>query len=108
MQHIGQGANQAFEDIYHLVRLLCKHNPSAVTPSTELLSKIFTQFEDLRIPRTSEFVKRARKLGELRVVHGVEECKKRNNHLRQMEVVSLQDVLNNPFVAGYSEVPLVL
>ncbi|KAI0661203.1 FAD/NAD-P-binding domain-containing protein [Cubamyces menziesii] len=106
--HIGQGANQAFEDIYHLVRLLCKHNPSAVTPSTELLSKIFTQFEDLRIPRTSEFVKRARKLGELRVVHGVEECKKRNNHLRQMEVVSLQDVLNNPFVASYSEVSLVL
>ncbi|KAF8318178.1 FAD/NAD(P)-binding domain-containing protein [Clavulina sp. PMI_390] len=27
--HLGQGANQAFEDIYHLVRLLVKHNTIA-------------------------------------------------------------------------------
>ncbi|KAI0329204.1 FAD/NAD-P-binding domain-containing protein [Cubamyces sp. BRFM 1775] len=106
--HIGQGANQAFEDIYHLVRLLSKHNPDAAAPSTELLLKVFAEYENLRISRTSEFVKRARKLSELRVVHGLEECKKRNNHLREMEVVSLQDVISNPFVTGHSEVSLVL
>ena len=115
MQHIGQGANQAFEDIYHLVRLLNKHNPTASPPSTEVLSSAFSELEQLRILRTSEFVKRARKTGELRVVSGVEECKKRNDILRTMfEPLSgpggteaaktlYAEILEQPFADGQSE-----
>ena len=55
-KHLGQGANQAFEDIYHLVRLLTKHNPSAAPPSTELLETVFSEYEQLRIARTSALV----------------------------------------------------
>lgn len=82
-QHLGQGANQAFEDVYHFVRLLKKHNPSASAPSTELLSTIFTEYESLRMARTSALVKGARKQGEARVVEGVEACKARNNSIRE-------------------------
>ncbi|KAF9806017.1 hypothetical protein IEO21_08845 [Rhodonia placenta] len=81
--HLGQGANQAFEDVYHFVRLLKKHNPSASAPSTELLSTIFTEYESLRMARTSALVKGARKQGEARVVEGVEACKARNNSIRE-------------------------
>ncbi|KAI0654315.1 FAD/NAD-P-binding domain-containing protein [Cubamyces menziesii] len=109
--HIGQGANQAFEDVYHLVRLLTKYNPDAAEPSTELLSNIFTEFEKMRIARTSEFVKRARKQGEYRVVEGVEECKKRNDHFRgepMMPPAQLQEMVVHPYAVGHSEVTLVL
>ncbi|KAI0707815.1 FAD/NAD(P)-binding domain-containing protein [Earliella scabrosa] len=113
--HIGQGANQAFEDIYHLVRLLNKHNPTASPPSTEVLSSAFSELEQLRILRTSEFVKRARKTGELRVVSGVEECKKRNDILRTMFAplsgpggteaakTLYAEIMEQPFAEGQSE-----
>ncbi|KAI0365646.1 FAD/NAD-P-binding domain-containing protein [Pilatotrama ljubarskyi] len=108
--HVGQGANQAFEDIYHLVRLLVKHNPDAASPSTELLSSIFTEYEKIRIPRTTGLVKLARKQGELRVVSGVEACKKRNDILRsQTNIFSEQaykEIAAHPFEMGHSEVSL--
>jgi len=81
--HLGQGANQAFEDTYHLVRLLVKHNPGASPPSTELLYTIFSEYEGIRIPRTAELVKGARKQGEVRVVDGVEACLARNETVRK-------------------------
>lgn len=78
-QHLGQGANQAFEDTYHFVRLLTEHNPSAAAPSNELLETIFSEYEQLRIARTSELVKGARQQGEnVRVVSGEEACRARN------------------------------
>ena len=77
-QHLGQGANQAFEDIYHLVRLLTKYNPSAAAPSTEILETIFSEYEQLRIARTSALVVGARRQGEARVVHGVDACRARD------------------------------
>ncbi|KAI0645467.1 FAD/NAD-P-binding domain-containing protein [Trametes meyenii] len=111
--HLGQGANQAFEDIYHLVRLLSKYNPDAASPPTELLSKVFSEYESLRIERTSALVKRARKQGEIRVVNGVEESKKRNNILReetgQRDAFSgpaYDEILKFPFEIGHSEVAL--
>ncbi|KIK98665.1 hypothetical protein PAXRUDRAFT_133752, partial [Paxillus rubicundulus Ve08.2h10] len=76
--HLGQGANQALEDIYHLVRLLKKHNPSASQPSTTTLEQVFQEYQGLRIPVTTKLVKEARKRGEVRVVSGVEACKRRN------------------------------
>ncbi|KAI9066575.1 FAD/NAD-P-binding domain-containing protein [Trametes sanguinea] len=108
--HLGQGANQAFEDIYHLVRLLVKYNPEAGEPSTELLSQIFTEYESARIPRTSTLVKRAREQGEIRVVNGVEECKKRNDQLRTTQgpfsAEIYREIMQNPFEVGHSEVSI--
>ncbi|KAJ7457350.1 hypothetical protein FB451DRAFT_1047267 [Mycena latifolia] len=80
--HLGQGANQAFEDAYHLVRLLLEHHPS---PDSELsdvtLSSVFTAFEAKRIERTAALVQGARKMGEMRVVEGAEKARARNDAL---------------------------
>ncbi|EGN91846.1 hypothetical protein SERLA73DRAFT_173280 [Serpula lacrymans var. lacrymans S7.3] len=62
--HLGQGANQAFEDVYHLMRFIVKYNPDASQPDTELLTKIFSEYESIRIPRSAALVKGARKQGE--------------------------------------------
>ena len=113
-QHLGQGANQAMEDCYHLTRLLA-HNPSGAPPSTALLETIFTEFESLRIARTSELVKGARQQGELRVVSGAEACKKRNEVIVEMYssfaaggseglVAQFKHLVEHPFKAGASEI----
>lgn len=83
-QHIGQGANQAFEDIALLTSLLQKHNPDAKSPPTDILTTIFTEYERTRIPRTAALVEEARKQGELRVVSGVAACKERNDSYREI------------------------
>ena len=115
-QHLGQGANQALEDCYHLIRLLLAHNPTGAPPSTELLSKIFTEFETPRIARTSELVKRARQQGDMRVVSGVEACKKRNDALtatfgdaaakadNPALKAQLADLIEHPFKLGESQI----
>ncbi|KAI0073387.1 FAD/NAD(P)-binding domain-containing protein [Panus rudis PR-1116 ss-1] len=82
--YLGQGANQAFEDIGLLAKLLKEYNPKAAHPSTGLLDKIFTEYETVRIPCTSALVKEARRQGELRVAKGVEACKKRNDFVREL------------------------
>ncbi|PIL33910.1 hypothetical protein GSI_03616 [Ganoderma sinense ZZ0214-1] len=109
--HLGQGANQAMEDCYHLTRLLLAHNPSGAPPSTALLETIFTEFEGPRIARTSELVKGARQQGELRVVDGAEACKKRNEVIAEMYsgsdgglVAQFVHLVENPFKAGESEI----
>lgn len=80
--HLGQGANQAFEDVYHMMRLLKKYNPSTGQPSTELLSQVFSDYQDLRISRTSELVRQARQQGEARVVEGIDACRVRDEKIR--------------------------
>jgi salicylate hydroxylase len=110
--HLGQGANQAFEDVYHLIRSLVKHNPSASTPSTELLKVVFDEYEGVRLPRSAELVRKAREHGEFRVVHGIEPCKARNDAVRknwkdgreerEAQVKSYSGTLNGPF-QGESE-----
>ncbi|KAJ6510831.1 hypothetical protein C8R45DRAFT_397159 [Mycena sanguinolenta] len=78
--HLGQGANQAFEDVDNLVRLLTEHHRAADTePSTAELSTVFTEFEALRIERTAALVRGARETGETRVVAGVEQARARND-----------------------------
>ncbi len=117
MQHLGQGANQALEDIYHLVRLLVQHNPSAASPSTATLSTVFTELEQLRIPRTSTLVYKARAAGELRVVSGTEACTMRDETVQEMwkgkervrgdaDAVKMlyADLFSFPFEAGKSEI----
>ncbi|KAF7977762.1 hypothetical protein HWV62_2862 [Athelia sp. TMB] len=82
--HLGQGANQAFEDIYHLVRLLVKHNPTASPLPTEKLSEIFEEYQILRKARTTALVRGARAMGELRSTSGVEACLARNEIVKNM------------------------
>lgn len=83
-QHLGQGANQAFEDVDLMIELLEKCNPSAASPPTATLESIFTEFEKTRIPRSATLVKQAREQGESRVVEGVENCIKRNAAYREI------------------------
>ncbi|KAH9920085.1 uncharacterized protein B0H18DRAFT_1025880 [Fomitopsis serialis] len=85
------------------------HNPSAAAPSAELLSTIFSEYEQLRIARTSELVKGARKQGEVRVVQGEAACKARDESLKA--VYADEDFLQNwlqlfrhPFITGESEI----
>ena len=78
-KHIGQGANQAFEDVYHLIRCLVKYNTDPLSPiSTETLHTIFSEYEDIRLNRSAFLVKRAKHQGDLRVVPNEEEGKKRD------------------------------
>ncbi|KAJ7185806.1 hypothetical protein C8R46DRAFT_882179 [Mycena filopes] len=80
--HLGQGANQAFEDAYHLVRLLLKHHPAAdAEHSFAVLSAVFNEFEAMRMERTGMLVRGARKAGEMRVVEGAEAARARNEVL---------------------------
>ncbi|KAA1472789.1 FAD/NAD(P)-binding domain-containing protein [Dentipellis sp. KUC8613] len=81
--HLGQGANQAFEDVALLSTLLDEHNADRSPPSLATLEKIFTKFERVRIPRSAELVKGAREMGERRVVSGLENCLKRNDVVRE-------------------------
>lgn len=82
--HLGQGANQAFEDVYHLVRLLVKHNPTASPLPTEKLSEIYEEYQLLRKTRTTALVQGARAMGELRATSGTEACLARNEVVRNM------------------------
>ncbi|GJE95025.1 FAD/NAD(P)-binding domain-containing protein [Phanerochaete sordida] len=102
--HLGQGANQAFEDAALLADLLAQHNPpptaspSLSTPSTPsspssapppnpptpTLEAAFAALEGARIPRTAALVKKAREQGETRVVHGVPACLARNQWYREL------------------------
>lgn len=84
LQHLGQGANQAYEDVDLLVQLLGKHNPSAESPTTATLETVFEELEKVRIPRTSDLVKRARAQGNSTVTTGVEACVARNNSVRAL------------------------
>ncbi|KAH9894826.1 FAD/NAD(P)-binding domain-containing protein [Cubamyces lactineus] len=117
--HLGQGANQALEDIYHLVRLLKKHNPSALAPSAALLEAVFTELEQLRIVRTSRLVAKARVVGNTRVVSGKGACLARDEAVRESwkgkedllcedhaEHVKdiYADIYDQPFEAGTSEI----
>ncbi|RPD54084.1 FAD/NAD(P)-binding domain-containing protein [Lentinus tigrinus ALCF2SS1-6] len=107
--HLGQGANQALEDIYHLVRLLAAHNPSAGAPSTATLERVFAELEQLRIPRTAALVQKARAMGDVRVVGGEEACRRRDEVVRTMFTqegarAMMEDLGRNPFEPGKSEI----
>jgi len=81
--HLGQGANQAFEDVYHLTHILDQYNADRKPLETAILDKVFAEYETLRIARTSVLVRGARAQGELRVVIGAEACKSRNDAYRK-------------------------
>ncbi|KAF9264188.1 FAD/NAD(P)-binding domain-containing protein [Marasmius fiardii PR-910] len=98
-------ANQALEDVYHLVRCLVKYNPKASSPSTTTLESVFNEYEAIRIPRTSVLVQKARAAGEARVVEGLTDCLGRNEKTRriwQNKREALQDFEENR-AGPYSE-----
>ncbi|KAI1608140.1 monooxygenase FAD-binding protein [Exophiala viscosa] len=83
--HLGQGANQALEDCFHLSHSLPYLAPESDTYEMDLgklgphLVSIFQAYAHKRQPRTSALVKGARAQGQTRVVTtGPEDCKKRN------------------------------
>ncbi|KAJ9602757.1 hypothetical protein H2200_012537 [Cladophialophora chaetospira] len=83
--HLGQGANQALEDCYHLCEALPDlssqegNNKLTLDELEERLPEIFHAFAEKRQPRTSALVKGARTQGQLRVVTaGPEACRQRN------------------------------
>lgn len=79
--HLGQGANQALEDCYHLNQQL--PDCQAADTSTEVLRNVFANFASNRQPRTAALVQGARAQGELRVCDGDEDaCKERDNVIR--------------------------
>ena len=80
---MGQGANQALEDCYHLDRLLPIFNKNDGLTSEDLKA-IFGTFARLRQPRTSALVKGARAHGETTVVDdGLAACLERDESLRK-------------------------
>jgi salicylate hydroxylase len=83
--HLGQGANQALEDCYHLARLLPNiESGSEDILTSEALNAVFSAFARLRQPRTAALVKGARAQGENRVVDGgPEACAARDERLRE-------------------------
>jgi len=78
--HLGQGANQTFEDVYHLTQLLRAHPDAAEDSAT--LETVFTKYERVRIPRSMMLIDTARRQGRNRVMEGVEECLARNRDVR--------------------------
>jgi salicylate hydroxylase len=71
--HLGQGANQAMEDAYYLVRFW------KINPNNHI--KAFEDYTQLRKERTTRLVQAARRQGEARVCIDSEECQRRNNML---------------------------
>ncbi|KAE8394476.1 FAD/NAD(P)-binding domain-containing protein [Aspergillus alliaceus] len=74
--HLGQGANQALEDCYHLIQLMPFLDTSSgdYTKEWERIStglpSFFKAYAEKRQPRTSALVNEARAVGERRVVTG--------------------------------------
>jgi len=83
--HLGQGANQALEDCYHLSTLLPTYDAQASGKlSQEELTLIFHTFASKRQPRTAELVKGARIQGDRRVVDGgPAACEERDEILKK-------------------------
>ncbi|KAF8858840.1 monooxygenase FAD-binding protein [Acephala macrosclerotiorum] len=102
--HLGQGANQALEDCYHLAKLLPDFvGDTAILLDAENLKIVFLEFAEKRQPRTAAMVKGARAQGERRVVDGEEACKARDEALRSgwKDVKGVEDkwegLLKEPF-----------
>ncbi|KAJ3915164.1 hypothetical protein F5877DRAFT_70107 [Lentinula edodes] len=108
--HMGQGANQALEDCYHLVRLLCKaQNLRTSALTSDDIEKALTEFEQLRIGIVKRTVALAAEEGNRRVISGRQACEERDEMLRNgggsnPERLKLQmEVIQGPFI-GESEI----
>ncbi|EJU02894.1 FAD/NADP-binding domain-containing protein [Dacryopinax primogenitus] len=102
---LGQGGNQAMEDCYHFVRLLCKAAPF----TDESLESAFKEYENIRIPIVTKSVARAKVEGQKRVLSGKEACLQRDeimlkgNGMDPQRVQWQNDLIQGPFM-GESEI----
>ncbi|KAE8376133.1 monooxygenase FAD-binding protein [Aspergillus bertholletiae] len=82
--HLGQGANQALEDCYHLAQYIPLLEPGCGDYAEKLkcvsssLPGCFKAYAEKRQPRTSALVREARALGERRVVVTPALCQERD------------------------------
>ncbi|KAF8584811.1 FAD/NAD(P)-binding domain-containing protein [Ramaria rubella] len=104
--HVGQGANQSFEDIYHLLLALKKHGvDSKSSAPTADLQAAFTDYETARMQRASMIVQRSKFEGNnVRVVEGAEACIKRDEMAgkfwqEENFLNVFKDFGNHPFVS---------
>lgn len=81
-QHLGQGANQSYEEVGILIDLLEKYNPAAAPLSTSALKAVFAEFERMRLSLRAALVKKAHTQGEMHAVASVEECIKHDSFYR--------------------------
>ncbi|GJJ10473.1 hypothetical protein Clacol_004699 [Clathrus columnatus] len=85
--HLGQGANQALEDVKMLTELLFNHLPPSrfsTLTSIQDLNVAFETLNDKRISRTSTLVAKAREVGRLRVLPSNNvKAEKRNVMIRE-------------------------
>ncbi|KAF3069286.1 3-hydroxybenzoate 6-hydroxylase 1 [Trichoderma lentiforme] len=111
--HLGQGANQAMEDCYHLSTALPNLSTEAQDEDykrnleelgSSLSESIFRPFAEKRQPRTSILVKGARALGEKRVAVGPEKGRERDEAVAQSYqgaaeavVAKFEGLLSQPF-----------
>ncbi|KAH6610106.1 hypothetical protein Trco_000126 [Trichoderma cornu-damae] len=109
--HLGQGANQAMEDCYHLSAALPDVSPDSQDYKTSLealgntlAESIFHPFAERRQPRTSELVRGARAMGEKRVAVGPEKGRERDEAIAQSYegdaaavVAKFEGLLSQPF-----------
>ncbi|KAF8488077.1 hypothetical protein JB92DRAFT_3018283 [Gautieria morchelliformis] len=78
--HLGQGANQALEDVSTLTELLQTYAPSdSGALATSTLRTVFDKLDASRIPRTSALVRGARKVGSQRVLPSVSQDAEERN-----------------------------
>ncbi|KAH6653154.1 hypothetical protein BKA67DRAFT_568722 [Truncatella angustata] len=108
--HLGQGANQALEDCFHLSEAL--GNISRLSRAADLdqpdLLSIFRQYARRRQPRTAALVKGARAAGEKRVVTtGMGDCEARNRRVAAewQDIVGIRakfdGICKEPFEAAF-------
>ncbi|KAK7744718.1 hypothetical protein SLS62_010075, partial [Diatrype stigma] len=121
--HLGQGANQALEDCYHLSEALPaltsppdqdqdqdqeegKGRPRTLTLKDVDLEQIFAAYARKRQPRTAALVRGARAAGERRVVTtGCRDCEARNQRVaaewRDLDAVAARfdNLCREPFNA---------
>lgn len=81
--HLGQGANQALEDCYHLSQALpdltAREEEGEAFDEDDNLEQIFAAYAEKRQPRTAALVRGARAVGQKRVVTtGSRDCEARN------------------------------
>ncbi|KZT52084.1 FAD/NAD(P)-binding domain-containing protein [Calocera cornea HHB12733] len=100
---LGQGANQATEDVYHLVRLLLAHSPL----TAESINKAYTEYAAVRMDRVRRTIEQTKAEGNLRMIKGREACLEREELLaRGMGTDTwkiILEMISGPFT-GESEI----
>ncbi|TWU79235.1 hypothetical protein ED733_009007 [Metarhizium rileyi] len=108
--HLGQGANQALEDCFHLCQALPdlvpggeSHQEAVVLLGPSLGESIFKPYAEKRQSRTAHLVKGAREIGEHRTASGETACRLRDDMIREKYIDEsllasrMDELLREPF-----------